>query len=237
MNRAIFVDDLDAPIGRALSRRGRGGGFEVVGTRLKRVDDWEDSPEVPAGVDLHRVFLCRRPTGTGSIESLGVEEWDRSVMGYLAWLRRAIQICLAAMPRHGGASITILLEPDVEASVPDGLVSATTAAAAGGFIRAAAMDLAPDGVRVNGVAKGLTSPIADEVREELRRAARVSAFGWESVPVQHGTRPDELARAMWFLAGGAASSVTGSILRVDGGIQAHRFRKRHAEETHDVAQR
>ncbi|WP_092893245.1 SDR family NAD(P)-dependent oxidoreductase [Halopelagius inordinatus] len=81
--------------------------------------------------------------------------------------------------------------------------------------RSAALELAPEGVRVNAVAPG---PVATEIREGWSEEA--SEFGPDgetpSLPLRAAT-PDELADAYLYLASDGASYVTGETLWVDGG--------------------
>jgi 2-deoxy-D-gluconate 3-dehydrogenase len=80
--------------------------------------------------------------------------------------------------------------------------------------RAFALELAPHGIRVNGIAPGVTETgmnaglRADPERADgLRRAIPMERFG----------RPEEQAAAVCFLASDDASYITGSVLPVDGG--------------------
>jgi 3-oxoacyl-[acyl-carrier protein] reductase len=91
---------------------------------------------------------------------------------------------------------------------------ATSKAALEGLTRALALDLAPFGVRVNGVAPGI-------VFDESRRAAAAPAqlgSREQLVPLGRVSRPADVAAACAFLASDDASSITGQILCVDGGL-------------------
>jgi len=82
-----------------------------------------------------------------------------------------------------------------------------------GFLRAAALEYAKDGITVNGVEPGfvLNEALAAEGNEEGRRhLARL-------VPMGRLGRPEEVAHAMLFLASEQAAYVTGQTLVVDGG--------------------
>jgi len=86
--------------------------------------------------------------------------------------------------------------------------------AKGGLVsmtKAFAKELAP-GIRVNGVAPsnvmtGMARGAGDELIERMKR----------TTPLQRIAQPEELARAILFLASDDASYITGEILVVDGG--------------------
>jgi meso-butanediol dehydrogenase/(S,S)-butanediol dehydrogenase/diacetyl reductase len=81
--------------------------------------------------------------------------------------------------------------------------------------RSLAVELAPQGVRVNAVAPSLTLTDAvadippDDVAEFVRR-----------IPMGRAAVPAEIADVISFLAGTDARFVTGVILPVDGGLRA-----------------
>lgn len=100
---------------------------------------------------------------------------------------------------------------------------AYTAAKAGviGMTRALAVELGPDGVRVNAVCPGfIDTPIwqrnldAMEPSEAAAFAERVAALH----PVGRRGRPEDIARACAFLCSSEADFVTGTHLVVDGGV-------------------
>jgi 2-deoxy-D-gluconate 3-dehydrogenase len=81
-----------------------------------------------------------------------------------------------------------------------------------GFTKSSALELAPHGIAVNAVAPGaIRTPGVGEVDE-----ATLEAFA-ALVPLGRIGLPDDIARAVLFLASDLASDVTGTQVVVDGG--------------------
>jgi 3-oxoacyl-[acyl-carrier protein] reductase len=82
-----------------------------------------------------------------------------------------------------------------------------------GLTRSAAKELAPHGIRVNAVAPGfittdMTAALSGSAREITRASIGLGRLG----------SPEDVARAVAFLASDAASYITGQVLGVDGGM-------------------
>jgi 3-oxoacyl-[acyl-carrier protein] reductase len=90
------------------------------------------------------------------------------------------------------------------------------AASKGGLIalsRSLAKELGPRGVRVNAVAPGfIQTAMTDDLPEDLKKAIL------ENTPLRRFGTAEDVASAVLFLAGPGAEFITGSVLRLDGGL-------------------
>ncbi|WP_374301636.1 SDR family NAD(P)-dependent oxidoreductase [Ferrovibrio sp.] len=82
------------------------------------------------------------------------------------------------------------------------------------FTRALAAELAPEGIRVNGIAPGvIDTPMTEATRSDPAAIGRFMAH----TPMGRTGKPEELIGPVLFLASDMSSYVTGAMLPVDGG--------------------
>lgn len=124
------------------------------------------------------------------------------------------QAALPWMKRQGGGRILVTSSVTGPKVAYPGLAHyAASKAGVNGFIRAAALELAGDGITVNGVEPGMIrTPAMDNLGGEAVNQAIAAA-----VPLGRLGEPEDIAGAMVFLASPAASYITGQTLVVDGG--------------------
>ena len=82
------------------------------------------------------------------------------------------------------------------------------------FIKSAAFELGPQGVRVNAVSPGYV--------QTPRMLERLSAEGWQDItdatPLRRAGRPSDIASSVLFLSSDLGGFVTGQNLVTDGGV-------------------
>jgi NAD(P)-dependent dehydrogenase (short-subunit alcohol dehydrogenase family) len=117
-----------------------------------------------------------------------------------------------------GACIVLLSSIAAHHGDPAKTAYSASKAALEGFCRSLALELAPDGVRVNCIAPGMVrTEMLDQVREMLP-TGRLEAI--EALhPFGFGT-PADVAGAIAFLLADTGKWITGTTLAVDGGYSA-----------------
>jgi NAD(P)-dependent dehydrogenase (short-subunit alcohol dehydrogenase family) len=137
-------------------------------------------------------------------------------------VRGSFLLCKYSLPYLGpGASIVIT--SSVVGLTSDAGICAYASAkhALVGLMRTLAKEAAPRGIRVNTIHPG---PVDNEFQHRIEVAAtgadsqRAAALFDEFIPLARHATPDEVARAMLFLACDDSSFVTGATLAVDGGM-------------------
>jgi NAD(P)-dependent dehydrogenase (short-subunit alcohol dehydrogenase family) len=119
----------------------------------------------------------------------------------------------AMLPQQSG-SIVNVSSTYGRAGAPGATMYVASKHAVEGLTKAAALEVAETGVRINVVAPGTTDTdmLTRFTGNDDNKKALISR-----VPMQRLARPEELADAIVFLASNKASYITGTSLAVDGG--------------------
>jgi len=157
------------------------------------------------------------------IEEYPIDVFDRVMQVNVHGPFLAIQAAVPAMSRRGGGSIVLTSSINGRRGFATFGGYAASKQAVQGLTLTAAVDLAPQGIRVNSVHPGLTrtrmmSAVESLVAPGDEQTAHASFAKFPAL--QRYGEPEEIAAVIAFLASRDASYVTGSNYVVDGGFTA-----------------
>jgi NAD(P)-dependent dehydrogenase (short-subunit alcohol dehydrogenase family) len=242
--RTVVVTGGSRNIGRAISQRFAADGARVVVNGVVPgeaaqvaaqmtdagldVIGWDADVSDPAQVEAMFADIAERfgaldalvnnaavtMQGRVPFAQLTLADWDR----IFAVNARGTFLCSAAaapLLRERRGSIVNISSIGASKAHRAAVPYDATKGAIEAFTRALALELAPDGVRVNAIAPGAISNDRYEgLTQEVQREEVTS------IPLGRAGTGDDIAAAISFLASDQASYITGHVLTIDGGLTA-----------------
>jgi meso-butanediol dehydrogenase/(S,S)-butanediol dehydrogenase/diacetyl reductase len=217
---SVLIADLNDALGAALAEE---LGAERALYRRVDVSVWEEvEAMVAAAVSrFGRVDVLFNNAGIGSFAStpdISLEEWKRVIDIDLNGVFYGCRAAIPVMRKQGGGAI--INTASASGLAGDYSFAAYNAAkgAVVNYTRAAGIDHAREGIRINAVCPG---PVATPIIAGIKDMPGVAEAWDERVPMGRFARPEEIASVVAFLASEDASFMTGAIIPVDGGLTAH----------------
>jgi NAD(P)-dependent dehydrogenase (short-subunit alcohol dehydrogenase family) len=153
----------------------------------------------------------------GPITTLSEDGWERTIAINLKGTWLSLKEEVAAMLKQGGAIVNIASALGM-VGIPGMTIYAASKSGVIGLTKAAAIEYAKAGIRVNVVSPG---PIDTKLLVRLAGGFQQAKNQMESIiPLGRVGQPEEVAAAVIWLCSDAASFVTGHNLVVDGGYIA-----------------
>ena len=196
-----------------------GGRVEFISADVRRVDDCERivarTVELFGGVDV--LINCAGIYGEGAITDTDEKFFDdifaTNVKGTFFVTRAAV----GELIKSRGAIVNVASDAGIKGNYFCAAYSASKGAVVA-FTKSLALELASFPVRVNCVAPGdILTPLT---LNQLKNSGATIDDLAQVYPLGRIGTADEVAAAIYFLASGAASFITGAVLSVDGGLTA-----------------
>ena len=139
--------------------------------------------------------------------------FDTNVLGTILSLKHELRVMLA----QGHGNIVNLSSTFGSRGAPGASMYVASKHAVEGLTKAAALEGAAGGVRVNAVAPG---PVDTELLNRFTGSAERKAGSAAAVPMRRLGNPEEIAQTIVFLASDKVDYLTGQIIGVNGGKTA-----------------
>jgi 3-oxoacyl-[acyl-carrier protein] reductase len=251
MSETVLITGAGIGIGRATARAFGAAGYNVVVTDVLETEGAAVASEiVSAGGKAEFLTLDVRSTSAADaivaatqnkygaldvvvanagiahkvpLASLSDEKWDHTFDIDLKGVFRVARAAAAGMrARKKGAIVATSSIMGVAYGWDEHVHYSSAKAGVVGLIRGLAVELARDGVRVNGVAPGYIRT-AQLLSEEHSLGHKGAEAAGAFIPMGRIGEPEEIADVILFLASPAARYMTGQVVVVDGGLLVGRY--------------
>jgi NAD(P)-dependent dehydrogenase (short-subunit alcohol dehydrogenase family) len=235
VTRAVIVTGAAGGIGAALCERMRKDGYIAIGIDRNdamaadihlQVDLGKSEELVEVGRELAGDYELQAVVHNGAVQPIGgagETPWDQWANALRVNVIAVDALMSGARENLAANDGSVVVISSVHGRATTGGITAyaTTKAALEGWVRSAAMDLAPE-IRVNAVAPGAIDTA--KLREGFARwgesAEERKAVLRQRTALHRIGEPSEVAGAVSFLIGDDARFITGTVLVVDGGATA-----------------
>ena len=218
----LIVADVNQASGEDTAQRIRDSGSDATFVRTDVARAADCAAMVEAAVKLHgRLDIAFNNAGinlaVAPIAEVGVEDWTRILGVNLTGVFLCMKYEIAAMKRSKGG--VIVNTASVGGVIGTAGVTAYCATKHGvvGLTNSAALDHISDGIRINAVCPGGTRT---EMLAEWFKDPAVEQRALAHTPIGRMASPEEIAKAVLFLASEEASFMVGHAMIADGGLTA-----------------
>jgi 3-oxoacyl-[acyl-carrier protein] reductase len=251
VSKTVLITGAGIGIGRATAKAFAKAGYAVVATDVLEKEGVSVADEIARGggkAEFHKLdvrsteaadaVVAAAEKKYGGVDAIvanaGIahrvplaklddEKWDHTFEIDLKGIYRVVRPAVAGMrARKTGAIVCLSSIMGVAYGWDEHVHYSSAKAGVVGLVRGLAVELAKDGVRVNGVAPGYIRT-AQLLSEEHSLGPKGAEAAGAFIPMGRIGEPEEIADVIVFLASDGARYMTGQVVVVDGGLLVGRY--------------
>lgn len=214
----VLVADIMPELAEEMSEEIRGMGRKSIPFELDVANGKQVNEMVKTALDkFGRIDILANVAGiykAGAIEDVSEEDWDRVIAVNLKGTFLCSQAAGREMIKRGSGNIVNFAS--VAGHTPQIGINAYSPSKAGVLLltKIMAVEWAKHNIRVNAISPG---PIKTRLTDAIYNTEEKRKARSQSIPLNRFGTPEEIAKAVVFLASDESSYVTGHPLVVDGG--------------------
>jgi 3-oxoacyl-[acyl-carrier protein] reductase len=224
----VCLSDIDATaletaVTAIVQRGGQAKGFPADLSDMSALGAMVKEIETSVGEIDVLVNITGGPPATQAA-GVNAEAWEKHFRAMVLSVTQLTDLVLPAMRRRKWGRIITSTSSGVVVPIPDLGLSNALRSTLVGWSKTLSREVAVDGVTVNIVIPGRIATRRIRQLDEMRAAreqkplADVVAASTATIPMRRYGEPQEYADVVAFLASERASYVTGSMVRIDGGL-------------------
>jgi 3alpha(or 20beta)-hydroxysteroid dehydrogenase len=209
----VIIADMNADRGMALAGR-LGNSACFIALDVRSEENWNEAvagAERRFGAPLDILVNCAGVLRESSLEDTSPEEYRFLIDVMQVGVYLGMRAAAPSLRRAGGGSIVNISSTAGIVGYPSTFAYTAAKWAVRGMTKAAALDLAPDRIRVNSIHPGNTE------------TPMIEGFGYsvDEVPLKRNATADEIANLTLFLASDESQYITAAEHVIDGGLTAY----------------
>lgn len=202
----VLICGATGAIGRACA-----DAFESAGHHVASLG--RDPAALEPGAHFDAVVWAQGMNSSGDLQHTDAGVWAQVWQANVGYIADSLRELLLRNAVTHGSRLVVISSVWQLLGRSEKVAYATSKAALGGLVRALSADLGPKGISINAVLPGVVDTPMTRAHLDEEQIAAVS----EATPLQRLVTADEVAQVVLFLAGPAASGISGQSITVDLG--------------------